>query len=78
MRDSKNPTGPHLALGPTAWGTSCRTRRGQRAEKPRPHRTGASSAARYGRLRAITIRWTWFVPSYICVILASRIIRSTG
>src|SRR5674476_1253015 len=28
--------------------------------------------------RAITMRWIWFVPSYIWVILASRIIRSTG
>ena len=30
------------------------------------------------RWRAMTSRWIWFVPSKICMTLASRIIRSTG
>ena len=30
------------------------------------------------RSRPMTIRWIWLVPSKIWVILASRIIRSTG
>ena len=30
------------------------------------------------RCRAMTIRWIWFVPSTICMTLASRIQRSTG
>ncbi len=30
------------------------------------------------RLRAMTIRWIWLVPSKICITFASRMNRSTG
>jgi hypothetical protein len=37
-----------------------------------------AASAHLSSWRAITMRWIWFVPSYIWVILASRIMRSTG
>ena len=38
----------------------------------------AMRAPQFSRWREITMRWIWFVPSQIWLILASRIMRSTG
>lgn len=55
-----------------AWSKPTATDRPVRAENddgdgPRPSRRGPykerCAEGRYGRLRAITMRWTWFVPS---------------
>ncbi len=35
---------------------------GPRRSRRRPYK-GRCAKGRYGRLRAITMRWTWFVPS---------------
>src|SRR5713226_7609742 len=46
--------------------------------RDRRRRLDRAKDAHFRSDRAITTRWIWFVPSYIWVILASRIIRSTG
>ncbi|RUP65320.1 hypothetical protein SSPNP10_23745 [Streptomyces sp. NP10] len=55
-----------------AWPQAAATHRPVRAENDdgdgprRSHRgpyKGRCAKGRYGRLRAITMRWTWFVPS---------------
>src|SRR6516225_6433952 len=38
----------------------------------------AGDGGYFSNWRAMTTRWIWLVPSYIWVIFASRIIRSTG
>ncbi len=58
-------------------------RRGRRSRARRALLRQPTPASRNARCswsisRAITSRWISFVPSYSCVILASRIMRSTG
>src|SRR5207237_8381239 len=57
----------------------------RRLSDPGSHQAGAGNVELFDRhpfsfstSRAITNRWISFVPSSICVILASRIIRSAG
>ena len=67
---------PEPEVGPTP-GPRERHAAGAAGDGHRQHGFGRGGP-HFRRWRAMINRWIWFVPSKICVTLASRIIRSTG